>query len=425
MTRRFWPWLLFVLAFIPLFMIARLKTPTSPATQTVWQEGVLQSPDTLDPAASHTPADWAISANIFQPLFQWTPRGIRPLLAEGASMAGRTVQVTLKPHVTLANGQPLTAAVVAGALARALWPRTHSPQAARLLAPVVGAQQVAAGKAAFVSGIQVVNRSTLAFHLTSRATPAFLAALANPALSIVPASDMIRGGPNWQLTNLWGTGAYRLLDWTPGGNVTLVRRSGRGPEEVTVTVQPSWDLAELSFVNQAIDALQVPANQVVSLSSGVRRQLKVFRLPGQLTLYYRQGATGVSRYPLISVREWVKAAFGPDIPGISSAWPKGIPAGKPMMLYVNQNNLLAVQLAHTLQRLRPALVTVVPVSSQTLQSLAKSGQIAAYIGQTDWFSHTGATMPIMANRTFWLVRHRAEGLSVDQNGALLWSSIQP
>lgn len=117
MTRRFWPWLLFVLAFIPLFMIARLKTPTSPATQTVWQEGVLQSPDTLDPAASHTPADWAISANIFQPLFQWTPRGIRPLLAEGASMAGRTVQVTLKPHVTLANGQPLTAAVVAGALA--------------------------------------------------------------------------------------------------------------------------------------------------------------------------------------------------------------------------------------------------------------------------------------------------------------------
>lgn len=423
MRGRWWPWLLLVLALVPALLIQgpRHQVGVTP-TQSI-NEAIFANPDTLDPALASSASDWAAVSNVFAPLLRETPGGqIVPNLISRYQITGKSLVLTVRPVLVVGGGR-LTADTVAAALARPLWPRVSSPAARALLGQIVGAKAVVQGKTPYLSGITVTGRNTLTIQLTHAVTTDFVNALANPLLSIVPAPDMMRGGPYWQLKNLDGTGGYALANWVPNGSLTFHRRAGRGPDEVTLTVFPSFQQAMMSFRNQAVDLIPVDPSQVARVPRSVRADVRALPLPGDLYLVYRRAATRISSYPDQSVSGWVKRAFRGRIPNLGGTWPSSVPAARPMTVYVNQDMPEAVQLAQTLGHLRPSMVTVRMVPETQLASLAKRGAINAYIGQANLFKNPGIMVPLAPMRQLWLVNPQLGPLRDFANGMVDWHSI--
>jgi hypothetical protein len=251
-----------------------------------------------------------------------------------------------------------------------------------------------------------------------------LKTFSNPALSIVPARDPEQGGPNWQFTNLFGTGPYRLTNWVPGGQLNFRRVGRTGPKQVSVTIEPNWATAQLSFENRLINALPVPADQVSRLAPALRPALSAFKEPGQLALVFRRGAKHVSRYPAVGIASWVHATFSPRALTAPGSWPRGLPNDRRMTVYVDRSDAEAVALAEHLHALYPKLVQVVPQARSQIEREAKAGAIGCYLGSQVWFQRS-LVMPIMPRQAFWLFGAPWHATRVSPQGALLWASVTP
>ncbi len=421
--RRWWPWLLLVLALVPALLISKPKAPPIVTPPSRVSEAILANPRTLDPALADNPNEWAVDMNVFDTLYRLTPGGqVVGDLVSHQSISNKTITLTILPK-RLGNGARLGASMVAGALSRPLWPSVGSTQARALLAAVKGVHAVETHNQTYLSGVSVVNQDTLSITLTKSVTPAFLRALANPALAIVPVEDQTHGGRYWQLTNLYGTGGYRLISWIPNGSLSFQRFSGRGPETVNLVDYSNFQEALLAFQNQAVWLVPVDPAQLDRVPGKLLPQVKALQTPGNLQLVLRLHSANIAIYPRLSTQEWVKAAFRGRIPSLKGRWPAGVRRGKPMTLYVNQSQAEAVVLADTLAHLEKGRVTVKALPESMLKSLAKGNKIGAYIGQVNWFKK-GATMPLAPLRALWLVSPKIQGVRAFSNGIIDWHSIQ-
>lgn len=417
--RRWWPWLLFVLALIPaLFVNTTEASVNQPAPSDVTL-AIFSNPNNLDPALADSPSDWAVDSNIFEPLFRTTTHGVvASSLVSHVQLSAKTVTLTIRP-LPLVGGGHLTAAVVAGALSRTLWPKVLSPTAQSLLKPVVGSQKVAQGKSSFISGITVVGRDTLVFHLRQADSQAFLSNLANPALSIVPASDMLRGGPDWQLSNLYGTGGFRMTNWVPDGQLNFQKVGGQGPKTVTLMEFSSFSRALQSFENGALDFVPLDPQQLSQVPKKLQGKIRLAPLPGTVDLYYRSGAHHVSQYSHLSLSHWVHQSFSGKVTALTGNWPSSVPDNRRMTVYVDNSLPEAMALAKTLVGLEPHRVSIHLVSPAHLAKLAGKNQIGAYIGDQNYFA-SGISVPLVPLESFWL----AYGpLRVYSTGALDWHSL--
>lgn len=423
MRGRWWPWLLLVLGLVPALLIHGARRPMGGATPTENVTiAIFGNPATLDPALASTPTEWEVDSNVFQPLFiQKVGGGIGKNLVQTYTISGRTLTLTLKP-LTLTNNHPLTAAIVAGALARPLWPQVHSTLASTLLQAVAGSHSVYRGKARYLSGVADVNRTTVTIRLTHAVTPGFLKSLANPALSIVPTADLTRGGPDWQVLNLYGTGGFRLTNWTPGGSLSFARVRGRGPSVLQLQIYNTLRPALLAFKNGVLSAVPINPEKLSLVPSDLVKDIRPLTVPGDLYLVYRRGAIRVSAYPRLNINRWVKDSFRGRITALPGAWPTTMRNGRPMTIYVNQAMPEAVQLAQTLARLEKGRVTVAQVSATQLHTMAKHNQINAYIGQANLFK-SGTTIPLAPQRSLWLLTANFSRPSVFANGVLNWHSL--
>lgn len=423
MRGRWWPWLLLILALVPALLVNQRRAPLTNATPTEnASEAILSNPNTLDPALATTASDWAVDSNVFQPLFQIGPSGaVSKNLVDKVSLSGHTVTLTIAP-TPLTGGGHLTATMVAASLARPLWSEVKSPVAQTLLSSVVGSKRVMSGKARYLSGVAVVNGSTLTIRLKHAAGRSFLKTLANPALSVVPVQDMQGGGANWQWMNLYGTGGYRLTNWVPNGSLTLTRVRGRGPTVIDLPIFSSLKQATLDFRNGSVDFVPINATKVTTLTGSLSRDVRSLSIPGNLFLVYRSHAKAISAYPRLSIQRWVDKSFRGHITSKGGHWPGSLPSGRPMTIYVNQNLTEAVQLADTLAHLEAGRVTVRRVSLSTLKSLAHHNQISAYIGQANLFK-SGTLVPLAPMRSLWLVNPLYRHVQVYANGSLNWHSL--
>jgi peptide/nickel transport system substrate-binding protein len=165
--------------------------------------GLPAVPRETDPARAAEPADLLAARALHAPLLALDAAGaLAPaLLAEipAPEAGGRAFRLVLREGLAFSDGAPLRAADVAAGLARLLDPAAPSPHAWVALA-IAGADEVLAGRARELRGVQVLSDRellvTLAFPF-----PAFPRALA--ALPAAPVSP--RGA---------GAGAFRL---PPGG----------------------------------------------------------------------------------------------------------------------------------------------------------------------------------------------------------------
>ncbi|MCL5971458.1 MAG: ABC transporter substrate-binding protein, partial [Firmicutes bacterium] len=287
MNIRVWPWILLGLALVPALLINIPKPQViepSPAQATL-VEAIWSMPTNLDPALANTPSEWQVDDNVFEPLLSETSTGqLVPDVASLATFHGNVVTIELgKRHLT--NGGVLTATTVAEALARPLLPQVDSPTAKSLLKSVVGYHHMVSGHLNYLSGIKVVNPNTVTITLKHFATVAFLRALANPALSVVPLSDQLRGGADWQFTNLYGTAGYRLTDWVPDDHLTFQRVFGTGPSQVQLQLYSSFQLAVLGFINKTVSVVPVAANQLAKVPVKARNRIAFLPTPGTINLF--------------------------------------------------------------------------------------------------------------------------------------------
>jgi oligopeptide transport system substrate-binding protein len=163
--------------------------------------------------------------HVFDGLVEWTPKNeLAPALAERweRSADGRTFTFHLRPGVKFHNGRELKASDFVYSMTRALRPETRSAVATTYLNDIVGAADVAAGRAKEVKGLSAPDDRTLKITI-DRPKAYFLAKLTYPTAYALCREAIEAKGGRLDETNLVGTGPFRLTEYRRGARIVLER----------------------------------------------------------------------------------------------------------------------------------------------------------------------------------------------------------
>ena len=177
---------------------------------------------TLDPALSRTgPSD--IVGAIFSGLVKLdTDLQVVADIADmwEVSPNGLVYTFTLRDDVRFHDGRGLTARDFKYSWERALDPATESPVALTYLGDIVGAEEMAEGRAASVQGLEVLDARTLQVTI-KEPFPYFLGKLTYPTSFAVDRAN-VESGEDWtEAPN--GTGAFKLKLWQKDDLLILER----------------------------------------------------------------------------------------------------------------------------------------------------------------------------------------------------------
>ncbi|MCB8839823.1 ABC transporter substrate-binding protein [Aurantimonas sp. VKM B-3413] len=172
---------------------------------------------TLDPAIGYDWQNWSMIKSLFDALMDYVPgtTELRPALAESYDISedGTVFTFHLKKGVKFHNGREMTADDVKYSLDRVTNPKTQSPGAG-FFGSIKGYDDVAAGKADHLKGVEVVDPQTVKITL-SRPDATFLHVMALNFASVVPQEAVEKWGADFGHHPV-GTGAFKLADWTIG-----------------------------------------------------------------------------------------------------------------------------------------------------------------------------------------------------------------
>jgi len=190
---------------------------TGSKTLDLWDSGPL----TLDPAISSEMSSHLYVMQLYSGLVKFDSK-LKPApdMAESweVSADGKTYTFFLRKNVKFHNGRLLTAGDIKYSLERACNPSTNSPTALTYLGDIVGTADVISGKAKSISGIKVVNDSTIKISIDAPKAY-FLSKMAYPTAFIVDRENVETGSNWWKKPN--GTGAYKLQKWDQGNLIIL------------------------------------------------------------------------------------------------------------------------------------------------------------------------------------------------------------
>jgi len=178
-------------------------------------------PLTLDPAISGDVSSHLYVMQIFSGLvYLDNDLKIRPDIAESwhKSSDGKTFIFNIRKGVNFHDGRALTAGDIKYSWERACNPLTGSHTAAMYLNDIVGAEEVMAGEATEISGIQIIDDYTLSVTIDAPKAY-FLSKLAYPTAFVVDKNNVSAGNPWWQQPN--GTGPFKLGKWEAGQQIIL------------------------------------------------------------------------------------------------------------------------------------------------------------------------------------------------------------
>ncbi len=219
---------------IPYQAVARTTTSSTHKVKTL--RVAFQSDfGTLDPAVGYNFGPWIGEHAIFDALLNYRDapgtKGTQliPDIAKSLPKVSRNgLYYTFHLRKGVRFSPPVNRVVTAAdfkySIERSL--SKHTPNAAMynspFWSPLAGTKAFWSGKAAHISGIKVLNRLTIQFHL-SYPDLAFENILAMPFASVVPKEWVQRKGAKRFATDPIGTGPYRLLSWSRGQQMILGR----------------------------------------------------------------------------------------------------------------------------------------------------------------------------------------------------------
>jgi len=216
---------------------------------------------TVDPAYIYGIQDWPQGHALFDGLLGFdTGTNLVPHMATSvprATNGGKTYTFHLKRGLVFSNGDPITAQDVVFSWERMLAPKTGSPDT-YLWYALKGQSAFSAGKAAHVSGLKVIDSSTLQLTLT-QPYPGFLYVLATPSSFVVDPAVIHRyHAENRDFrTNAVGSGPFALKDWIPGQRMDLVRNT-----RYWDSTWPYADAVRLDLgVNASVGVLRIEKGQ--------------------------------------------------------------------------------------------------------------------------------------------------------------------
>lgn len=176
----------------------------------------------LDPAVVQDSGSAAYLVEIFSGLVRLDKNlEIQPDLAESYEVSddGKVYTFTLRRNATFHDGRPVLAQDVKYSMERALAPETASVVAENFLGDIVGAKDVARGRADEVSGIKIIDDSTIEITIDAP-KPYFLYKLTYPTAYVVD-QRQIEGNPRRWTQQPNGTGPYTLAEWRLGEQIIL------------------------------------------------------------------------------------------------------------------------------------------------------------------------------------------------------------
>ncbi len=181
---------------------------------------------TLDPAIGYDWQNWSMIKSLFNGLMDYEPgtTELIPDLAESYEISEDGLTYTFKLHqgVKFHNGRELTADDVKWSIERVIRPETQSPGQG-FFGMIAGYDEVAAGDAAELSGIEAVDPYTVKFTL-SRPDATFLHVLAINFSFTVPKEAVEEHGEDFG-RNPVGSGAFKMTDWSLGQRVLFERNA--------------------------------------------------------------------------------------------------------------------------------------------------------------------------------------------------------
>ena len=226
--------------------------PTHGGTITVAFSGDFS---TLDPTQATSEADEeTVGGALFNGLYTYGANGAPQLTLAAApptiSADKKTWTFTLRKGLTFSDGTPLTADDVAYSISRVLNPHTKpAPSWGQSSDEVFqGWQDYVSGKASSVTGIQVLNPTTIRFVLT-QPIAIFPDILAESVNSTVPKALVEKEGDLAFAAHPIGSGAYMLQSWQKGSQVVLVRN-------------PHYFMTGKPYADKVVIEVDVPASVI-------------------------------------------------------------------------------------------------------------------------------------------------------------------
>ncbi len=272
--------------------LAVLSACSNPSNETAGSSGgtviVTYQNDitTLDPAIGYDWQNWSIIKALFSRLMDYAPgtTDLVPSLATEApeiSSDGMTYTFKLHSGVKFHNGRELTADDVKYSIEREVNPKTMSPGAG-YYGMIKGYEEVTAGKVTTLSGVEVVDPTTVVFHL-SRPDATFLHVIAMNFSSIVPKEEVAKYGEDFG-KNPVGSGTFMFTKWDLGKELIFTKhpnyfKPGLPKIDVLkfeVGVDPTVALARLKSGEVDIIGDGIPsANYVAESKDPVNKDLIV------------------------------------------------------------------------------------------------------------------------------------------------------
>ena len=155
-----------------------------------------------------------------------------------------TYSFELKEGVKFHNGVTLTSADVKYSLERMV----EKVAMASILNTVAGYDEFAAGEAEEITGIEIIDETHFDIHLNTVYTP-LLAVLSTPYTAIYPAEACAAAGDNWGMTELYGTGPFKMVSYEAGVGVELVKNEEYHGGEVKL------DGIKYTFIDEPITGI--------------------------------------------------------------------------------------------------------------------------------------------------------------------------
>ena len=257
-------------------------------------------PRSLDPALStDVPTGRAVSY-LFDGLTRFTPQAqVMPDLATSWDLAsdGITYTFHLKRGVKFHDGSTFTASDVRHSWERVLDPRTKGGRGWPLY-PIRGAKEFAAGTASSISGLEIVDDTTVRISLTEPFA-IFPKMLAMPATAMVPKVTSENFGEH-----PIGTGPWKFVSWHHDDYLLFARNANYHDgaplaDSLEARIIPELSTAEAEFEAGNVDVFQVPAQESPSWESNDETRGLLQSAPSLRLIY---GAINTTRGPLRDAR---------------------------------------------------------------------------------------------------------------------------
>jgi oligopeptide transport system substrate-binding protein len=275
-----------------VMLMGRGHAPPAPQA-VILRRGNGAEPETLDIHGARSEAALTLLRDLYEGLTEIGPDGTPRLAAADQciiSADGLTYRFHLRAAARWSNAEPVVAEDFAAAWRRLVDPRTAA-QYSQLLAPVQGAERIAAGLAdPSTLGAHAPDAATLVVQLT-RPTPYFLALLSHPATFPINRASLLQHGRGFAKPGVMvSNGAFVLTRWDFGSHLVAVRNRHYwndaatrldGVEYYSIT-EPAAELR--AFRSGALDVTStIPGAQFEWVKQHMGRQLHV---APQLGVYY-------------------------------------------------------------------------------------------------------------------------------------------